>query len=238
MIKKFSFGLMAVVALIVFSVSQANASLVNSLIKLQDGPGSGNGGEFKVYLQPNNTTAFFHTFCCELSEVISFGTTYKIQNLSTTTVLSGKSLTTDTAWLFASWWNGSNKGLTNSGTFNLGSQSYALGGGRNADARSLQLAIWYTMGWNSASIWTSGGYAAEYALNAKAQTWVTEAQNVESSSYSTDFGVRVMNLTDSNGFGNFQDQLTLVPEPGSFLIWTMVAAGMGSVVSRRRRAVR
>lgn len=237
MFKKTSLAIIAFLAVVALTAPQANASLLNALVKFGDGPGSGNGGEFKVFVQPNNATAAFHTFCVELSETIAFGTTYKIKGLSQTTTLSGKSLTTDTAWLFRSWWLGSNKGLATVGSFNIGTQSYALSGAtRSSDARALQLAIWHTMGWASEAIWTTGGYAAEYAGNAKAQSWVAQASIIQGFT-SSNFGVNVMNLSRPDGTGNFQDQLVVIPEPGSILIWTIAVAGIGSVLPRRRRLV-
>ncbi len=236
MFKKTSLAVIAFLAVVALTATQANASLLNALVKFQDGPGTGNGGEFKVFVQPNNSTAAFHTFCVELSESIGFGTTYKINNLSMATVASNMQLTTDTAWLFRNWWNGSNAGLANSGSFLIGTETYDLGSNRHADARSLQLAIWHTMGWASQAIWTTGGYDTEYAGNAKAQSWVAQAALVQGFS-NADFGVRIMNLSDPNGNGNFQDQLVVIPEPGSILIWTVAVAGIGGMLPRRRRLV-
>lgn len=210
------------------------APKVGALIKLYDGPGNGNGGEFKVNVKNPGASGFtndsFRTFCVEISEHISFGTTYKVKSITNKTDQSGKTLTARTAALF----QGFIDGLGSTGVTKILGIDYRRNSvsHQNADGRSLQLAIWKSMGWDSEAIWTTGGYKNEFQNNSKANLWYNAILPPDSSSYSR---VGIMNLSDSNGNGNYQDQLVIVPEPFSIVIWGLVALGsMGSLCFRRR----
>ncbi len=193
----------------------------------------GNGGEFKVNrISPNAQTNLFRTFCVELSEQIGFNTNYKVGGITTGTVASNRALTKATAALYLGF-----RGATG----NILGQTYSYGGGalQGTDGRSLQLAIWKTMGWDVANGF-SGAWGSslntEYNNDTKAKAWVTAATAVVFPSGGDAFGwVRVINVVGTNGSGNFQDQLTLIPEPGSFLIWSLVGIGLISVVRSSRR---
>ena len=222
----------------VLLVSSADASLIGAHVRFSDGPGNGNGGEFNMAIDYSPSGPFVadantRTFCVELTEHISFGTTYKVGNLSFATVLSNKALTTKTAALFKAFAAGIG---TNTVSTILGvSYDRANATNNNADARSLQLAIWKTMGWDTETIWGTG-YGAEYAANTKAQSFVTAATNYANNNFTGDFyGVRVINLVGTNGTGNFQDQLTIVPEPGSIAIWGLMSLGVAGICNKRRR---
>ncbi len=200
----------------------------------------GNGGEFRVNrISPNAQNNIFRTFCVELTETINFGTHYTVGGITTATVMSNKALSTGAAALYLGF---------RQATGTILGQSYDLGGGaqQGADGRSLQLALWHTMGWSSS--WGSS-LQTEYNGDTKAQNWVAAA-NVFSFAFSSDaFGyVRVMNVreynvngdqTDANGqrYYNRQDQLTIIPEPGSLLVWGALSLSVsGLALGRRRRA--
>lgn len=190
---------------------------------------TGNGGEFEVNrISPNAQSNLFRTFCVELTETIGFGTHYKVGGISTATVLSGKSLTTATAALYVGF-------RSNTGTILGQSYSYAGGTQQGIDGRALQLAIWHTMGWAAGNLWGTI-LDNEYNSNSKAQALVAAASVFNFGGGADSFGnVRIMNVVGADGTGNFQDQLTLVPEPGSFLIWSLVGMGLVFVVGSGRR---
>ncbi len=238
----------APVLLSIVLISGADASLVGAHIKLYDGPGSGNGGEFKVSVDysPTNGTFqadAFRTFCVEISEHIAFGATYRVMSLTTATT-TGKNLTVQAAALYRAFWDG----IGTTGTTSILGQDYrrtfnpsgTATSNYQADARSLQLAIWKTMGWDTTALWTSGGYGSEYNNNAKARNWVAEANRVAAGvgPDSEDFfGVRIMNLTGRTGTGHYQDQLVVIPEPRSLAIWGLAIVGIGVVICLRLRRV-
>lgn len=227
-------------------VSGADASLVGAHIKLYDGPGSGNGGEFKVSVNydPAHGTTFvadaFRTFCVELSESIAFGGTYKVMSITTATT-SRMNLTVQAAALYRAFWDG----IGTTGTTSLLGQEYrrtyrpngTYSSDYQQDARSLQLAIWKAMGWDRTTFWTSGGYGTEYNRNAKAKSLV-DAANLVAAGEGPDsdfFGVRIMNLTGRTGTGHYQDQLVVIPEPRSLAIWGLTIVGIGSAIYLRLR---
>jgi hypothetical protein len=230
----------------VMLVSSAEASI---RVKLNDGPGAGNGGEFKLAIDYVDTGGFAadvntRTFCVELSEFINFGTVYTVGSISTATKLSNKSLTMKTAALFKAFYAGIGTTTTSAilgvdyrRSSNESDTNY------NRDARSLQLAIWKTMGWDSEAIWVSGGYKAEYdaiggsGIGDKARDFVAAATTFVSSYADPNFyGVRILNLTNSSGTANYQDQLTVVPEPGSIAIWGLLSMGLAGIGVARRRS--
>lgn len=220
----------------VLLVSSADASIY---VKLFNGPGNGNGGEFKLAIDQNYNGTFAadintRTFCVEITENISFGTAYKVAGITTGTVLSGKALTLETAALFKAFYSGI--GTTVASTIlgvNYRRSADENDANYNADARSLQLAIWHTMGWHTT--WSSS-YANEYAADTKAQAFVAAATTYAGNNFDAGFyGVRVLNLTNSSGSQNFQDQLTVIPEPGSIAIWGLLTLGVAGISNKRRR---
>lgn len=237
--KLFLVALAAIVAL------SASPTLTASVVNLGDtisfsSPSYriGNGGEFRVNrISPNAQNNIFRTFCVELSETINFGTHYKVGGITTKTVASNKNLSTATAALYRDFRFGS-------GTVLGQSYNYAGGTQQGLDGRALQLALWHTMGW--ASSWGTA-LNNEYLANAKAQAWVLAANSVSFTSSGDAFGwVRIVNVREYNASGdqvdengqryyNRQDQLTIIPEPGSLLVWGVLAlTGTGLAMGRRR----
>jgi Thioester domain len=252
-----------IVALISIPSDSCIASIIHvgDYLRMYDGPGSGNGGEFKVRSNPTDlgsnanwlaSPVDFHTFCVEINETMSFGTTYRVGGIGLKTVATGRSLKRGVAWLYEQFWQQNNRGLLSTGTTTIGGQSYALSGSsREDDARSLQLAVWRLMGEVNSSY---SGQSGSTAVKAKA-TALVNAAVAQFTSYiggayadvaASETSVRVMNLrryasdgdqTDSNGnrYFNVQDQLVMIPEPGSIAVWGLLAlCGLGIRSNRRR----
>jgi|GEM_PF-985088 len=223
--------------------TQAQASIflgVGDLIQVADTPGRlGNGGEFQLKKGPTFTT-IHRTFCAELTETINLGQTYKVGGLTLGTVMSGKSLTLGAARLFRSFYDASlaTPAAVLIGTGNGTNNLYRFNGTdaeRAADGRAMQLALWNMMGFSIAAqdnYNTSNTF--NMAIKAKADNWIAYA-TAFSGSNANFFGVRIVNIVGTNGTGNFQDQLTVIPEPGSLLIWSLVGLGFATMIGKRIR---
>lgn len=180
----------------------------------------GPGGAFAItggtYAGPS-----FETFCLEYNEYLSIGGTYTV-TLNTSAVQGGVGvvdnsvagnhgvlnsydpLSSNTAWLYSQFIAGG-AGLTG--------WSPTAG---NKD--ELQKAIWYFE--DEIAMPVSG-----YALSL-----IADANSVTRTGL---YGVRVMNLTDSNG--RHQDLLAPIPEPGTYAMF-LAGLGLMGVIARRRRA--
>lgn len=228
-------SLLAATAVLCCSTLSATASIQkNDIIKLQNGPGLGNGGEFIVQKKnPDNSFSnVFNTFCVELAETITFNTQYKVSDISRKTVATNKPLTVATAWLFSKFIEGFNAGLD----FVIGAQPYSLSNTaqRDRDARSLQLAIWSTMGWDiSGQANYNNSNATNTAIKNKADYWITLASG-QSDPDGNYFNVGIMNLVEKNGNGNRQDQLVIVPEASTIAVWSVLSLlGVGAAYRKR-----
>ena len=186
------------------------------MIKLQDGPGSGPGGEFIAsYLDGSNS---FATFCLEKNEYIAFNQPLKVAGVTSGAINGGVSggnpdpISFDTAYLY-----------TQFRAHALSGYNYGGGAAEATSANSLQNAFWYLEG----EIFDISG-------DTQAQNWITEASNA---GWANTGHVAVLNLLKTNATGqwvNAQDQLTLVPEPETY---AMMLAGLGLMgfVARRRK---
>jgi len=237
---------LAVAAAFAFAAfaSTASAAPLNltdgDKIKLEWGAGTyghaDGGGEFKAtgVSVLNGAGDSFLTFCVEFPEHIALNTAYYV-DISTQAVGGGNGvaatytgdvsgalnsydpLSPATAWLYTQFRNNA-------------LQSYvAFSYTSNADANSLQKAIWYLENEKPYSF-----------LDTKGQQLVSAAIGAN---WNDIGGVRVLNLYDSYNpithvfSGKHQDQLyiTPVPEPETY---AMLLAGLGLMgfVARRRRA--
>jgi hypothetical protein len=173
---------------------------------------AGNGGEFHLSRITGElvgkfvggaaqlSSDSFQSFCLERDESVRTNPhTYTINteaNGGGVNTDSGDPLSPEAAYLFTG--------------FTLGTLStpynYALGAGRSADARSMQLAIWLL---EDEILPTH----LEYVANTKAKSFVAEAK----SSGWTDIGnVRVLNMLGKYG-RPAQDMLVMVPLPAA--VW-------------------
>jgi hypothetical protein len=177
---------------------------------------------------PGFTTPLFTTFCLEHGEGINShhqtnGDVSLAQRtvydwvLNTAAVAGGPGavngsdpLDFRTAYLYTQFYNGV-----------LNNFDYTVGLGREADGKSLQLAIWYledevTVG----------------ELDVKAAAWVTEATLA---GWTNLGNVRVMNVYTASG-ANAQDLLVMVPLPPAAWLGLGLMSAMGAVgIIRRRR---
>lgn len=179
---------------------------VGDIITFQDGLGPSPGGSFEVY---RDGLYLYSSFCLETDEYISFGTPYRVVNISDTAnqggsnTNSGDPLDPRTAFLYYHYMIGDLSQLTPA--FDP-SSSTSLG--------DLQKAIWYIEG--------------EYL---GVNNYLVALAN---SSGWTDIGpIRVLNIQTMTG-GNAQDQLyfAAVPEPETILL---LCLGFIALITLRRR---
>lgn len=195
------------------------------VIRLDSTPfSSGSGGEFKATpisgfagltgLPSDLSSDSFQTFCLEKTENFSPGS--NLGFIINTAAVQGSTGSNDpidprTAFLYTKFRQGTLAG-------------YLYGAGRQGAAGQLQAAIWFLEDEIPA---VDVGSLAE-TLVALANAAVAPGGEWDGVGLGD---VRALNLTNSAG-GRAQDQLTLIPAPG-----TLAAIGAGLVlVGRRRRA--
>lgn len=198
----------------------ANAGIIfDGTIRIDNSPWSvNNGGEFTATpitgflgltgLASDVSTDSFESFCVEVSENFSPGSTY-LAVINTGAVAGSEPggfdpLDERTAFLYT---------LFRAGTLPGFDYSPA---GRQASTGDLQAAIWYLEG-------ESNGANNSFVALADAA--------VSSGDWSGIHDVRVLNIYDGDGVFH-QDQLTLIPVPGAGL--AMSLAGLAASGRRRR----
>jgi hypothetical protein len=165
------------------------------------------GGQFDVYLPPSSSVAYFPTFCIEINEFFSPGSTLYVKSVT------GDVLTNNTGYAVAL--NGQAAFLYYQfRTGGLGSLGFVYN--NLASSVALQKAIWYEQ------YGTAGGWGENnaYAVYADTFGWADDYIG----------NVRVMNLyNDANYCSPAQDMLTLVPGTTVPEPMTMLLLGLGLV---------
>ena len=211
-LKKITFLVMFAFAWITVSVTIGFADTINvgNEIRLFDGPGTTNGGEFQLFMGGEKQ---FNTFCLETTEFFTYGEPLTVVGITDTAYNgsvgpTGDLLNYETAYLYTMFRNGS---LTR-----LNDTPYSSNPDNSANA--LQAAIWYFE-----------GERPKPAEGTLADRWVDEAI---AAGWSNIGNVRVLNLINARG-GRAQDQLVLVPEPSTLLILGAGLLGLG-IFGRKR----
>ena len=192
---------------------------VGDVISLSNGPGTTNGGEFKVNLvSPTSSTDIFRTFCLEKNEYFSWDQHLTIKGINDYATAGGVSgggsedkdyLSDETRYLYYHFYMG-----------DLSGYNYSDSIERVNSANALQEAIWMLEGEMTL---VPKNYFIDY-LNKSvvgSQGWAAGLDSV-----------KVLNLFKPDG-SKAQDQLTMVPEPGALLSLGIILLGLGGVTRRR-----
>jgi hypothetical protein len=215
----------SVVVLLSISLGLA-ASAGAATITLSHGYGGTGGGEFLaahsgLLFSPVNLSlapaAPFETFCVEVNEHVSYGTSY-FADVSTAAVYGGAGggnpdpLSPLTAYLYQKF-----------ATSSLVGYNYGGGALRSASADALQHVIWFIED-EEAKAWVDGDsslmdkFYQDAVLNAGPGIG----------------NVRILNLwTDESRSHAAQDQLVLMPEPTTALV---LLSGLALLLGARRRS--
>jgi len=197
-------------------------------ISANPGYSGGNGGEYTITALAPTVFGDFQSFCLEYTETVHWPPlTYTLSKVAVAggsapgmygpdgNAIIGDPVSIGTAWLYKQFIAGT-----------LAGYDYAVGPGREASARNLQLAIWFL---ENETLYTTQ----------EAQDFIALAD----AAFATDItlgdfgaqGVYAMNLTDASGLRS-QDMLAL-PDGGATLsLLGLGLLGLGMASRRLRRA--
>lgn len=235
--------------MIIVSVSSiASASVqTGDIVSMARGPGSPGGIFYMLDSDDNKVT---DTFCVQIEEYIRFDHDYKVADVSKVTLGNGsRELTDFAAWLFDRYQNGLSgvgPALANFDFSNVYGQLNMAAAKKQAN--ELQLAIWSAMTYTDGEIGgVSGGWYDAY--DGKLAGWEDDFEaDVAANLWSGTGDVWVVNLVGKDGSGqytvNAQDQLvripssdpgSIVPEPVSLAVWSVVGIMGACLIARRQR---
>jgi hypothetical protein len=227
------------------AASPAVAAIVNvgDTIVFSNQDGTGLGGEFGVALAATPSTELFRTFCVEKTEYLNFGYKFNIVGITANAVNGGAGggspdpLSNETQYLFYKFATGTLANYTYSGV------------GRATSADALQNVLWYLEGEQGGTTGgTRTGISTVYADGTLEDAYMEDAWNPANASGVWNSQVKVMNIVwGNNGItsgeykdGNLaQDNLVLVPEPATIVVWAVLGAAswLGMRVVRGGRKV-
>lgn len=169
---------------------------------------------------PNATlNGGFQTFCLELSEQVSMGSTYTVvlndRMVDGGVGPAGDPISLGTAWLYHEFQAGT-----------LANYDYTPGSGRVASAGALQSTFWWLEGESA------DPGAGNIFRNAVIAQFGTAAAAMADNNHT--FPVAVLNLYDQNG-NRAQDLLVCVPAPGAIILGSLGTFLVGLL--RRRAAL-
>ena len=198
---------------------------VGDVISLSDGPGTTNGGEFKVNLiNPTFVSDIFRTFCLEKLETFYYGQHLTVARISDFAMAGGGGasdgkdyIDAKTRYLYYHFSIGDLVGYDYE-------NSDLIPGTRTDSANMLRLAIWHIEGELDTTTFNP---------DFNFYTRLAYDQIIAGNTIGID-NVRALNLIKPDGT-NAQDQLTMVPEPGALLSLGIVLLGLGGVTRRRFR---
>jgi hypothetical protein len=191
---------------------------VGDVISLSNGPGTTNGGEFKVNLiSPTSSTDIFRTFCLEKNEYFSWDQHLTIKGINDYATAGGGGATNgmdylsdETRYLYYHFYRGDLIGYDYSDS------------GRVESADALQKAIWMLEEEMDLDDFNPFIYYLKTSV-VGSTGWTAGLDSV-----------KVLNLYKPDG-SKAQDQLTMVPEPGALISLGIVLLGLGGVTRRRFR---
>ena len=223
------FALCGAVALatILGSVPFAHSAIISGdIIRLGNSPG-GPGGLLDVS-KSGDPTVLFQTFCSHVYEDLDFNTDY-LAIISDVTDPDSRPVGPLAAWLYTQFLRQSVDQLPGF-DFNLITPASNANATANKQARALQLGVWLGMGFTEQEIKFNAGWSTSFVedlMTSYLQSWLANfaLSGWEESNY---IGrIRILNLYGRDQFGNFtvniQDQLIEIPEPGSAILFGIVA---------------